>query len=97
MLNNFFPNIVKNLKVPKYKNLNPNFLKMLKISFLRQFLKYKIHPSIFAIKEKYKNSKFTFHEVQKRINKLRVTKIKSLTIPVTTIHKNADTLAYFFS
>ena len=35
VLNNFFANIVKNLKVPKYKNLNPNFLKMLKIQSLR--------------------------------------------------------------
>ena len=39
---------------------------MLKIQFLRQFLKYKNHPSIIGIKEKSKNSRFTFHEVDNK-------------------------------
>ena len=51
VLNEFFSNIVKNLKIPEYENLNRNFQKV-KDPVLKAILKYKNHPSIIAIKEK---------------------------------------------
>ena len=51
VLNEFFSNIVKNLKIPEYENLNCNFQKV-KDPELKAILKYKNHPSIIAIKEK---------------------------------------------
>ena len=51
VLNEFFSNIVKNLKIPEYENLNRNFEKF-KDPVLKAILKYKNHPSIIAIKEK---------------------------------------------
>ena len=51
VLNEFFSNIVKNLKIPEYENLNCNFQKV-KDPVLKAILKYKNHSSIIAIKEK---------------------------------------------
>ena len=62
ILNEFFLNIIKNLKIPEYENLNRNFEKV-KDSVLKAILKYKNHPSTIVIKEKSKSSKFTFHKV----------------------------------
>ena len=59
VLNEFFSNIVKNLKIPEYENLNCNFEKV-KDPVLKAILKYRNHPSIIAIKEKSKNSKLLF-------------------------------------
>ena len=62
VLNEFFLNIVKNVKIPEYESLNCNFGNV-KDPVLKAILKYKNNPSIIAIKEKEKNSKFTFQEV----------------------------------
>ena len=66
-------------------------------------MKYKNHPSIIAIKEKSKNSKFTFHEVD---NERIIKEIKSLNknkasqksdIPITIINENAYIFAGFLA
>ena len=44
-LNNFFSNIVKNVRTPDMKTLN------LILNMLKSILKYKYHPSIIVIKE----------------------------------------------
>ena len=62
VLNNFFSNIVKKLKIPEYENLNSN-IENIKDPVSRAILKYKNHPSIIAINEKSKIAKFFFHEV----------------------------------
>ena len=62
VLNEFFSNIAKNLKIPEYENFNHNF-ENVKDPVLKANLKYKNHPNIIARKEKSKNWKFTFHEV----------------------------------
>ena len=62
VFNNFFSNIVKNLKIPEYKHLNAN-IENVKDPVFRAILKYKNHRSIIAIKEKSKNEKFSFHKV----------------------------------
>ena len=64
-------------------------------------MKYKSNPSIIAIKEKPKNSKFTFHEVYnekiikeiKRLNKNKA--YQKSDIPITIIQENADIFADF--
>ena len=73
VLNEFFSNIVKNLKIPEYENLNHNF-ENIKDPVFRAILKYKNHPSIIAIKEKSRNSKFTSLEVD---NEKIIKEIKS--------------------
>ena len=59
---NEFSDIVKNSKIPEYENLDSNFEKV-KDPVFKAILKYKNHPGIVSIKEKSKNSKFTFREI----------------------------------
>ena len=59
VLNNFFSNIVKNLKIPGYKNLNSN-IENIKDPVFRAVLRFKKHASIIAIKEKLKKDKISF-------------------------------------
>ena len=66
-------------------------------------MKYKNHPSITALKEKSKISKFIFHEVgnEKSINEIkRLNKNKPLQkfdIPITIIDKNTSVLEDFLA
>ena len=102
VLNEFFSNTVKNIKITEHENLNRNFEKV-KYPVLKAILKYKNHPSITAIKEKSKNSKFTFHEVDnekiiKEIKRLDKNKdSQKSNIPITIIHENADIFADFLA
>ena len=96
-----FPNIVKNLKIPEYENLTRSFEKV-KDPALNAILKYKNHPNIIAIKEKSKNSTFTFHEVDiekiiKEIKRLNNKASQKSDIPITIICENADILADFLA
>ena len=101
VLNNFFSNIVKTLKIPEYENLDPNF-ENVKDPIFTAILKYKNHPSITAIKEKAKNAKFSFHEVgkdkiKKEINRLNKNKASQKSdIPTKIIHDNVDLFSWVF-
>ena len=100
VFNNFFSNIVKNLKIPAYKNLNTN-IENVKDPVFRAILKYKNHPSIIAIKEKSKNQKFSFHEVNNekiergimRLNKNKASQKSD--IPIRIIKDDVDIFADF--
>ena len=102
VLNNFFSNIVKNLKIPENENLDPNF-ENVKDPIFRAILKYKNHPSITAIKEKAKNAMFSFHEVGKdkikkennRLNKNKASQQSD--IPTKIIHDNVDLFPDFIA
>ena len=93
---------MKNLKIPEYGDLNPNFEKV-KDPVFKEILKYRNHPSIIAIMEKSKSLKFTFHEVDndkiikeiKRLNKNKASQKSD--IPIAIIHENADIFADFSS
>ena len=62
VLNTFFGNIVKNLKINPYSNFDP-MINHVKDPTLRAILKYKDHPSILAIQSNWKNRiKFAFEE-----------------------------------
>ena len=102
VLNNFFSNIVKNVKIPEYENLNQNF-ENVEDPVLREILNYKNHPSITVIKEKLKNSVFSFYEVNKdkikkesnRLNKNKASQKSD--IPIKIIHDNVDIFADFIA
>ena len=95
VLNNFFSNIVKNLKIPEFENRDLN-AENIKDPVFRAILKYNKHPSIIAIKDKAKNAKFSFEEVDKEkiikeIRKLNKNKAsQDSDIPVSIMIDNAD-------
>ena len=65
LLNIFFSNAVKNLKIPRFSNTN-SFVERLSDPVLKAILKYKNHPSIVAIRNANNNSHFHF-QVYKEI------------------------------
>ena len=79
-------------------NFNPNFENVKDLIF-NAILKYKNQPSIIAIREKSKYSKFTFHEVDnnkivKEIMRLKNNKAsQNSDILITIINENADIFA----
>ena len=77
VLNNFFSNIIKKLKIPEYENLNSS-IENIKDPDFRAILKYKNHPSIIAINGKSKNAKFSFHEVNNEKIAKKIKEIKKL-------------------
>ena len=50
VLNNFFPNIIKNLEIPLYSQVDP-ICQNMKDPVIKAIIKYRNHPSIIAIKE----------------------------------------------
>ena len=106
LLNIFFSNAVKNLKIPRFSNTNP-LAESLSDPILKAILKYKNHPSIVAIRNANDNSHFRFNEVSveeiyKKIRKLSTRKsAQSADIPIR-VHKEkadifADYICGFFS
>ena len=102
VLNNFFSNIVKDLKITEYENLDRSF-ENVEDPVLRAILNYKNHPSITVIKEKAKNSVFSFYEVvqdkiEKEINRLNKVKAsRKSDIPIKNIHDDVDFFADFIA
>lgn len=68
LLNNSFSNIAKNLTIHEYENLNSNIAKV-EDAVLRATSECKNSASIIVIKEKLKNTKFSFRK--QTIRKLR--------------------------
>ena len=98
LLNIFFSNAVKNLKIPRFSNTNP-LAERLNNPTLKAILKYKNHPSIVAIRNANDNSHFHFNEVSveevyKEIRKLIPRKsAQSTDIPIRVLKENADIFA----
>ena len=65
LLNIFFSNAVKNLKIPRFSNTNP-LAERLHNPTLKAILKYKNHPSIVAIRNANNNSHFHLKLVLKK-------------------------------
>ena len=59
ILNTFFSNAVKNLKIPEYQEIDP-FANNISHPIFKTILKYRNHPSIAAIKNLNKGSRFEF-------------------------------------
>ena len=94
LLNSFFSNAVKNLKIPEFSDSNPVAENILHPIF-KAILNYKT-PSIVAIKNARNGPGFyfcevTFNDVFKEIKRLKARKATQITdIPVKILKENAD-------
>ena len=71
VLNKFFSNIVNNLEISKYSKYE-SFIDNIEDQTLRAILKYKNHPSIIAIQNKFKDGDvFLSQRTRKRGNSER--------------------------
>jgi len=99
-LNNFFSDIITNLKIPQYKDPTTNAENITDPVF-KAIEKYKNHPSIKLIKNHYNNDNnlFSFHsvsleEIEKELKNLDPSKASQNTdIPTKIIHQNLDLFA----
>ena len=96
ILNWFFSNAVKNLKIPEFKDINPLAESIMHPVF-KAILKYKNHRSIIAIKNTRRNGLgFYFSEVNvddicKELKRLNPRKVAQNTdIPNEILKENAD-------
>ena len=96
-LNNFFSEVVTNLKLPQYHDPTVN-VDDIEDPVARTVEKYKNHPSIRLIKENYRNTNNTFHfenvsvkEIEKELKNLLSSKAAQDTaIPTKVIKDNID-------
>ena len=98
ILNTFFSNAVKNLKIPRFSNTN-SLAERLSNPTLKSIVKNKNSPSIVAIRNASNNSHFHFNEVSveevyKEIRKLSPGKYaQSTDIPIRVLKENTDIFA----
>ena len=94
LLNISFSNAVKNLKIPKFSNIN-SLAKRLSDPTLKTILKYKNHSSIVAVRNA-NNSHFHFNEisVEEVYNEIRKSSprksAQSTDISIRVLKENAD-------
>ena len=95
ILNTFFSNAVKNLKIPEYQEID-SLANNISHPIFKTILKYRNHPSIVAIKNLNKGSRFDFcrvsvQDVVKEIKKLSTRKATQYTdLPVKILKENSD-------
>ena len=101
VLNNFFSNIVKTLGISDYMHSH-TFAKEVNDPTLRAIMKYRNHPSVLRILNKYKNNSiFTFshvtkEQVLKEVGNLDTSKSSQDTdISTKVIKQNLDIFASF--
>ena len=101
VFNNFFGNIVKNLNISQYSDFDP-IIENVKDATLKAVLKYKIHPSILAIRTKCnRNGVFSFRnvsfkEIETKIMLSKLNKAPQYSdIPTKIIEKNSDIFSNF--
>ena len=101
VLNNFFSNIIKNLGILQYNEIDP-VSQNIEDTLMKAIIKYRCHRSIIAIKEKC-NSNFSFSfsqverdEIMKEISRLKINKAtQSTDIPTKLIKENSDIFGDF--
>ena len=95
ILNTFFSNAVKNLKIPEYQEID-SLANNISHPMFKAILKYRNHPSIVAIKNLNKGSRFDFcrvcaQDVVKEMKKLSTQKVTQYTdLPVKILKENSD-------
>ena len=96
ILNSFFSNAVKNLKIPELKDINP-LAENIPHPVFKAILKYKNHPSIIVIKNARRNglgfyfSKVSVDDICKELKRLNPRKVAQNTdIPIKILKENAD-------
>ena len=101
-LNNFFGNVVKNLRIPKYSKYDPP-IDRVENSTVRAILKYRNHPGILAIHEwKQAEINFCYKEVSieetleeiLNFNNKKASQNSDITTKI--IKENFDTLEKFY-
>ena len=104
-LNNFFSNIVTNLKTPNHSNFAP-FAKIINDSTLKNIVKYRNYLSILAIQDKFKNNVTNVTSWFERKSKKKKKKKKKLNlnsketsqdsdVPVKILKSNNDIFSEF--
>ena len=101
VLSDFFSNIITNLGIPQYIEGEP-VSQNIDDPLMKAIIKYRLHPSIIAIKEKCVSSfSFSFSQVErdeiiKEINNLKTNKAtQSTDIPTKLIKENSDIFGDF--
>ena len=101
VLNKFFSDIVNNLEISKYSKYE-SFIDNIEDQTLRAILKYKNHPSIITIQNKFKCGdvfyfkEFEKEEIQKEIHELNNNKASQHSdIPTKIIKSDSDTFSDF--
>ena len=101
VLNKLFSNIVNNPEISKYSKYE-SFIDNIEDQTLRAILKYKNHPSIIAIQNKFKGGDVFYfrelekEEIQKEIHKLNNNKASQHSeIPTKIIKSNSDIFSDF--
>ena len=94
ILNTFLSNAVKNLKIPEYQETD-SLANNISHPIFKAILKYRNHPSIAAIKNLNKGSRFDFCRVSvqdvKEIKKLSTRKATQYTdLPIKILKENSD-------
>ena len=100
LLNYFFSNAVKNLKIPEFSDSNP-LAENIPHPIFNAILKYKNRPSIIAIKNARNGPGFYFcgvsvNDVFKEIKRLKARKATQITdIPVKILKENAGIFSVY--
>ena len=95
ILNTFFSNAIKTLKITEYQETD-SLANSISYPVFKVILKYRNHPSIVAIKNLNKGSRFDFcrvcvQDVVKEIKKLSTRKATQYTdLPVKILKENSD-------
>ena len=95
ILNTFFSNAIKTLKITEYQETD-SLANSISYPIFKVILKYRNHPSIVAIKNLNKGSRFDFsrvsvQDVVKEIKKLSTRKATQYTdLPVKILKENSD-------
>ena len=79
MLNNFFTNIIKDLEIPQYNQIDPICQNIID-PVIKAIIKYRNHPRIIAIKERCSNLKFSssFNEKDYTLKEIKNLQINML-------------------
>jgi len=101
VLNNFFSNIVQNLNIVRYTSDEP-FVENISDPTLKAILKYRKHPGVIAIRDKFKiKDAFSFvevdqKEIEKEILSMDVNKAsQGSDIPTKIVKENFDIFGSF--
>ena len=93
ILNKFFSNAVKNLKIPEYREAGP-LANNISHPIFRAMMKFRNHPSVIAIKNLNSGSRFDFcnvnvQDVEKEIRRLSTRKATQYSdLPVKILKEN---------
>ena len=95
ILNKFFSNAVKNLKIPEYQEADP-LANNISHPIFRAMMKFRNNPNVVAIKNLNSGSRFNFcrvrvHDVEKEIRRLSTRKATQYSdLPVKILKENSD-------